>query len=262
MADRKPEAAPRFLRLAGHPLRWRLLHELTNSDRQVRELTALLGQPQNLVSYHLGQLRAGGLVSARRSSADRREAYYRIELARCGELLAEAGRALSPGLAVVPQARLAVAPPALPGSGAVPGQGRVRVLFLCTGNSARSQMAEALLARLGGDAVEAASAGSRPKGLHPNAVRVMREHGIDISGRRAKHLDEFAGQRFDYVITLCDRVREVCPEFPGPSRASRPQAVHWSIADPSAEPGGYLAFRQVAGELRTRIGFLLARLGA
>jgi protein-tyrosine-phosphatase len=130
------------------------------------------------------------------------------------------------------------------------------VLFLCTGNSARSQMAEALLGQLAGGAVEAASAGSRPKPLHPEAVRVMREHGIDISGRRSKHLEEFAGQRFGYVITLCDRVREVCPEFPG-----HPQLIHWSIADPAGEADLGAAFRRVAAELRTRIGFLLARIG-
>ena len=93
------------------------------------------------------------------------------------------------------------------------------MLFLCTGNSARSQMAEALCEQLSGGAVRAASAGSHPKPLHPNAVRVMRERGIDIAGRRSKHLDEFAGRRFDYVISLCDRVREVCPEFPGGTRA-------------------------------------------
>jgi len=240
---REQSAPPGFLRLAGHPLRWRLLTELARSDRQVRELTGLLGQPQNLVSYHLGRLRAGGLVSARRSSADRRDAYYRVDLARCGELLTEAGQALHPGLALVP------AP-------AAPVRTRTRVLFLCTGNSARSQMAEALLGQLGGDAIEAASAGSRPKPLHPDAVRAMRQHGINISGHRSKHLDTFAGQRFGYVISLCDRVREVCPEFPG-----HPQMIHWSIADPSGETDPYPAFRRVAAELRTRIGFLLARIG-
>ena len=107
---------------------------------------------------------------------------------------------------------------------------RPRVLFLCTGNSARSQMAEALLEQLGGGAVEAVSAGSHPKVLHPNAVRVMRERGIDISGRRTKHLDRFTQQQFDNVVTLCDRVREVCPEFPG-----HPALAHWSIPDPALE---------------------------
>jgi ArsR family transcriptional regulator, arsenate/arsenite/antimonite-responsive transcriptional repressor / arsenate reductase (thioredoxin) len=240
---RPDSVPPGFLRLAGHPLRWQLLAELARSDRQVRELTDLTGQPQSLVSYHLGQLRAGGLVSARRSSADRRDAYYRIDLTRCGELLAETGHALHPGLGLVPASVAHV-------------RARTRVLFLCTGNSARSQMAEALLGQLGGDAIEAASAGSRPRPLHPYAVRVMREHGLDISGRRAKHLEVFAGQRFGYVISLCDRVREVCPEFLG-----HPRMIHWSIADPSGEADPYPAFRRVAAELRTRIGFLLARIG-
>src|ERR1700690_1763329 len=128
---RQESIPPGFLRLAGHPLRWRLLSELARSDRQVRELKVLIGERQSLVSYHLGQLRAGGLVSMRRSSADRRDAYYRIDLARCGELLAATGTALHPGLRLVP----------------VPGgklRERVRVPFLCTGNDARSPLAEAL----------------------------------------------------------------------------------------------------------------------
>ena len=130
------------------------------------------------------------------------------------------------------------------------------MLFLCTGNSARSQIAEALTEQLSGGAVSAASAGSHPKPLHPHAVRVMRERGIDLAGRRSKHLDEFAGRRFDYVISLCDRVREVCPEFPG-----CPELIHWSIPDPAREPGGdrqtLAAFERTATELCTRIGFLI-----
>lgn len=247
MSVRQDAAPPEFLRLAGHPVRWLLLSELARSDRQVRELKALLGQPQSLVSYHLARLRAGGLVAMRRSSADRRDVYYRIDLARCGELLSAAGTALHPGLRLIP-------PP--------PGQARThaRVLFLCTGNSARSQMAQAIVEQMAGGAVTAASAGSHPKPLHPNAVRVMSEHGVDISGRQAKHLNVFAGQRFDYVISLCDRLREVCPEFPGVA-----QVIHWSIPDPGAGTGSaadtYPAFRAVAADLRTRIGFLLARIG-
>jgi protein-tyrosine-phosphatase/DNA-binding transcriptional ArsR family regulator len=248
VSEAPASAPPEFLRLAGHPLRWQLLAELARSDRRVRELRERLGQPQSLVSYHLGQLRAGGLVSVRRSSADRRDAYYRIDLTHCGELLIETGRALHPGLAL--HQGLSLVPPP-----AERIRRRTRVLFLCTGNSARSQMAEALLGQLGAGTVEVASAGSRPKPLHPSAVLVMREHGIDISGRRAKHLDTFAGQRFGYVISLCDRLREVCPEFPG-----HPQMIHWSIADPAGEADGYPAFRRVATELRTRIGFLLLRI--
>jgi ArsR family transcriptional regulator, arsenate/arsenite/antimonite-responsive transcriptional repressor / arsenate reductase (thioredoxin) len=135
------------------------------------------------------------------------------------------------------------------------------VLFLCTGNSARSQIAEALIEVLSDGRVRAESAGSRPKPLHPNAVRVMRRRGIDLSGRRSKHLDEFAGRRFDVVVTLCDRVREVCPEFEG-----GPRAVHWSLRDPGAAQGSddetLPAFEQTAVELERRIGFLLATIGS
>jgi len=246
----RDSAPPGFLRLAGHPLRWRLLSELACSDRQVRELCGRLGQAQSLVSYHLGRLRAGGLVSARRSSADGRDAYYSLDLARCSELLAAAGAALHPALIPVPSWRAPLAPSAV-----LP----VRVLFLCTGNGARSQMAEALLEQATGGRVHVFSAGSHPKRVHVNAVRAMSERGIDISGRRAKHLDEFAGQRFDYVITLCDRVREICPEFPG-----RHELVHWSIADPGRVEGTagetYPVFETVAAGLSVRIGFFLHRI--
>src|ERR1700678_1986422 len=92
----KVPSPPGFLALAGHPVRWRLLGELARSDRQVRELTALAGQPQNLVSYHLRKLRAGGLVVMRRSSADGRDAYYSIDLVRCGALLAGGGGRRAP----------------------------------------------------------------------------------------------------------------------------------------------------------------------
>src|SRR5918999_1023423 len=98
--------APVFLRLAGHPLRWRLLSELARSDRRVGELSELAGRRQNLVSYHLRQLRDGGLVSMRRSTADGRDSYYVLELARCGELLSSAGAALHPGLAPTPRPRV------------------------------------------------------------------------------------------------------------------------------------------------------------
>ena len=128
---------------------------------------------------------------------------------------------------------------------------RARVLFLCTGNSARSQMAQALLEHLSDGAVEAASAGSDPKPLRPEAVAAMREQGIDIAGRPSRHLSEFSEERFDYVISLCDRVREVCPEFP-----DEPNVVHWSIPDPAREADPD-AFRRTARELTTRIRFLL-----
>src|SRR6185369_5526836 len=195
-----PEPPP-FARMVADPLRWRLLGELARSDRRVRELVSLAGQPQNLISYHLGRLRAGRLVAARRSTFDGRDAYYHLDLANCADALAAAGLALHPGL------RLAPVPAAAPAR-------RCRVLFLCTGNSARSPAAEALLRQRAGQ-VEVASAGSHPKALHPNTVRVLRPYGIELAGRPPQHLGAFEGERFDYVITLCDRVREVCPEFAG-----------------------------------------------
>jgi ArsR family transcriptional regulator, arsenate/arsenite/antimonite-responsive transcriptional repressor / arsenate reductase (thioredoxin) len=240
-ASHPRSAPPRFLSLAGHPLRWQLLSELAHSDRRVGELCERVGERQSLVSYHLRQLREGGLVSARRSAADGRDSYYLLELARCRELLASAGVALHPGLAPAPAERTPRA---------------ADVLFLCTGNSARSQMAEALCERLSAGAVRAASAGSHPKPLHPLAVRVMHERGLDISAGRPKHLGAFAARRFDYVITLCDRVREICPEFPG-----GPDAIHWSVQDP-ARAGALDAFERCADELQTRIGFLLEAIKA
>jgi protein-tyrosine-phosphatase/DNA-binding transcriptional ArsR family regulator len=241
------EVPPSFVQLVAHPLRWRLLRELTRSDRAVRELTERLREPQSLVSYHLRRLRDGGLVSARRSAADGRDSYYAIDLTCCEQQLQTTSGALHPGL------RLTPAPP-MPH--AVRRARRRRVLFLCTGNSARSQIAEALLEHTSAGAVGAASAGSHPKSLHPNAVRVMRSRGLDISGNRTKHLNEFVSQRFDLVITLCDRVREVCPEFP-----AHPELVHWSMPDPAREAtsnrASYPAFERTAAELETRIRFLL-----
>jgi protein-tyrosine-phosphatase/DNA-binding transcriptional ArsR family regulator len=245
----RENSPPRFLRLAGHPLRWRLLSELAHSDRRVGELCELAGHRQSLVSYHLRQLRDGGLVSMRRSAADGRDTYYVLDVARCGELLSSASASLHPGLAPTPRPRAACEPGATP----------AWVLFLCTGNSARSQMAEALAEQMSAGVVRAVSAGSHPKPLHPNAVRVMRERGIDLAGRRSKHLAEFADRRFGYVISLCDRVREVCPEFPG-----APQAIHWSVRDPARDPGTddetLPAFEHTAAELEMRIGFLLAAI--
>lgn len=243
-----PATPPTFLRLAAHPLRWRLLGELACSDRRVTELCELVAQPHNLVSYHLAQLRAGGLVSSRRSQADGRDAYYVLDLPRCRELLAQSGDELHPGLR-------GSAPPGA-GRGRAGRRRRARVLFLCTGNSARSQIAAALSEQLANGSVQAFSAGSDPKPLHPNTVRVVREHGIDASGWRSKPMSRFADRRFDYVVSLCDRVREVCPEFP-----DDPRLIHWSIPDPAREGNSdaesYPAFERTAAELEQRVPFLL-----
>lgn len=244
---------PAFLELAAHPIRWRLLTELAGRDLRVNELCARLELAQNLASYHLARLRSAGVVRSRRSAADGRDTYYALDLERCGALLAQAGAALHPGLRGTPSVTAAANRP--------PARTRASVLFLCTGNSARSQMAEALLEASGGDLVSVGSAGSHPKELHPAAVAVMRKRGIDIAGRPTKHLDAFRHKRLDYVVSLCDRVREVCPEFPG-----HPETMHWSIPDPSCESSSphatEIAFERTATELEIRIHFLLEQVAA
>jgi len=121
---------------------------------------------------------------------------------------------------------------------------RKRILFLCTGNSARSQMAEGLLRHEAGERFEVFSAGTRPSHVRPEAIAVMKEIGIDISAHRSKSVDEFAGQEFDYVITVCDHANEICPVFPG-----KTQRLHWPFEDPTDEA----SFRKVRDQIRTRI---------
>ncbi|MGN6797145.1 MAG: arsenate reductase ArsC, partial [Gaiellaceae bacterium] len=168
-----------------------------------------------------------------------RDSYYGLDLEKHGALFAATGAFVERD-----------APTARP----------LRVLFLCTGNSSRSQIAEAVVERLSGGAVRAWSAGSKPKQLHPNAVRVMAARGIDISRNETKTLDLFTDERFDLVITLCDKVREVCPDFP-----DTPDALHWSVPDPAKAQGTddetYPVFERTAVDLEARITFLLHRLG-
>ena len=126
---------------------------------------------------------------------------------------------------------------------------RKRVLILCTGNSARSQMAEGLLRHDAGERFDVASAGTKPSKVRPEAIAAMREIGIDISGHRSKSVDEFAGQAFDYVLTVCDNAKESCPVFPG-----KTVVIHRSFEDPAAVEGSEEArlavFRRVRDQLR------------
>ena len=242
------QPTPVLVRLADHPLRWRLLTELAASDRRVGELVELAGQRQNLISYHLRLLRDSGLVSANRSSFDARDSYYHLDLERCAHALTAVGLALHPAL------RLA---PALPSATSTERPVQPRVLFVCTGNSARSPIAEALLRHRAGGNLEVVSAGSHPKPrIHPNAARVLREqYGLDIADHLPRHLDTVARRQFDYVISLCDKVREVCPEF-----GDEPRLIHWSIPDPAAsdtDRDSYPAFIHTAAEIDSRIRYLL-----
>jgi ArsR family transcriptional regulator, arsenate/arsenite/antimonite-responsive transcriptional repressor / arsenate reductase (thioredoxin) len=240
--------------LAAHPVRWRLMRELAVGDYRVRELVMRLEQPQNLVSYHLRLLRDGGLVTATRSSADRRDSYYHLDLDRCAHELAGSATALHPALRTSHTTG--------PTSGSPPLESRRgrpwSVLFVCTGNSARSPVAEALLTLRSAGAVRTRSAGTRPQEhLHPDAVRVLRERfDVDVSAQHPRHLDDVADESFDLVITLCDKAREACPEFSGPVRR-----MHWSIPDPAtadgADAAGDAPFERAADDIDRRVGHLL-----
>ena len=133
-----------------------------------------------------------------------------------------------------------------------------RVLILCTGNSARSQMAEGLLRHDAAGRVDVESAGTQPGVVRPEAIQAMAEIGIAIGAHRSKHVDEFRGQRFDVVITVCDHAKESCPIFPG-----APERIHWSLPDPAAaqgsENGRLEQFRQVRDTLRRSLTAFLAR---
>lgn len=240
-----------FLKLLAHELRWQLLSALVQSDRRVQELVEQLQRPQNLISYHLRLLRDQALVSERRSSADSRDVYYSLNLPRLQTLFLESGQALHPAIGHSSATETFQA-----GT----GNGEpVRVLFLCTHNSARSQLAEAILRANGRGRVAALSAGTEPSQVHPLASHAAAAMNLDLSQHRSKHVDELTGQTFDYVITVCDRAREICPVFPG-----QPQQIHWSFPDPTAVTGSETqqlqAFLQTARELATRISYFLLML--
>jgi protein-tyrosine-phosphatase/DNA-binding transcriptional ArsR family regulator len=236
-------AAPAFVRLASHPLRWLLMTALATSDLRVRELVALAGEPQNLVSYHLRLLRDAGLVTAARSTFDGRDSYYHLDLDRCARELAHTGAALHASLGPTPQ-------------GTPSPAGSATVLFVCTGNSARSPIAQALLRRRGIVHVESAGTLPRPR-LHPRAARVLRDrYGIDISRQRPRDLSSLNRRRFDYLITLCDKAREVVPAL-----VDHAHRIHWSISDPAANSAADQTdddpFGRTAAEIETRIRHLL-----
>lgn len=248
---------PAFLKLLAHELRWKILALLARSDYCGLEIVERLHQPQNLVSYHLRLLAAHQLVTERRSTADGRDIYYRLNLELLGERYAAAALALHPALASRDRqasASLEALPPHL--------QHPMRVLFLCTENSARSQIAEGILRHLAGKRIDVCSAGSQPSRVHPYATRVLAQMGIESSQQTAKHLDMFQGQSFDVVITVCDRMKECCPTWP-----SDPEQIHWSLPDPVALAGvseeeRYAAFEEIGRQLMVRVRHFLLLIAA
>lgn len=242
---------PTFLKLLAHELRWKILVLLTRSDYCGLEIVQRLKKPQNLISYHLRLLATHQLVSEHRSAADGRDMYYSLNLDLLCEQYAAAATALHPALGNftvdsqdILARRIQVNPP-------------LRVLFLCTENSARSQMAEGLLRYLAGNSIDVCSAGSQPSEVHPYAIQILAQMGIDISHATSKQLDTFRDQTFDVVITVCDRMKECCPTFPGDS-----EPIHWSLPDPVALEGvsaqeQLAAFEQLAQKLLTRLRHFL-----
>lgn len=235
-----------FFKLLADETRLAIIRLLTLSDLRVHELVAAVQAPQNTVSYHLKQLRVLGLVREHRSTADGRDSYYQVDWERLQALYHAAGQTLHPGILPGGEDNAVGEPP-----------GPLRVLFLCTHNSARSQLAEGLLRQLGGDQVTVSSAGSQPAAaVHPDVLALLARWRIDATNQRPKPLEQFQQQPFDYVITVCDRTREHCPVFLGD-----PIQIHWSCPDPAAIADGTLrrqVLEQLGRDLRTRMGYLLS----
>jgi ArsR family transcriptional regulator, arsenate/arsenite/antimonite-responsive transcriptional repressor / arsenate reductase (thioredoxin) len=238
--------SPDIFKLLSTDLRWQLLKALSQSDLRVQELTEIVGQPQNLISYHLQKLHGAGLVLEHRSIADGREIYYGINLNKIQSLFLEIQNTLHPGLISA-------------GNGEYTGPS-FKILVLCTHNSARSQMAEGFLRAKSQGRLDVVSAGADPQLINPFAIQVMAEYGIDIHSYQSKSQERYIEQSFNTVITVCDRARETCPIFPG-----NPILMHWSIADPTAptiSPQTQLEqFQMTAQELGERIDFFLAGIG-
>lgn len=235
---------PEIMTLLAHHLRWQIVSRLALSDHRVGEIVSFTSEPQNLVSYHLKKLRESQLVNERRSSADKRDVYYSLDLELLRTELTDAGSALHPFLRVSDTAQTEIIP-------------AVRVLFLCTHNSARSQMAEALLRKASEGSIAAFSAGTEPSVIHSMAIRALESLGVSSKGQYSKSLDALGEHNFDYVVTVCDRARELCPTYPHETKV-----LHWSIADPSEVQGTlekrYQVFQDTAAALQIRIRHLIS----
>jgi protein-tyrosine-phosphatase len=228
-------------RLLADDLVWRLFPLLATSDVQLGEVQARLGAPREDLEERLTRLSQLGIIDQRVSDVDAGTRYVRLQVERLRTTVQHLISAIHPSFQLASLPEPAAFSPMRP-----------RVLFLCTENSARSQLAEALLRRLSKGAVEAYSAGTQPGVVHPRVLDLL---GVEREGLRSKHLDEFAGQHFDYVVTVCDKVREICPSFAGAD-----QQVHWSIPDPAAVIGSeeqQRAFEATVRELTQRIRYLL-----
>ncbi|WP_110516184.1 arsenate reductase/protein-tyrosine-phosphatase family protein [Herpetosiphon llansteffanensis] len=240
---------PAMLKLLAHELRWRLLQLLVHSDYRVHECVAALQAPMNVVSYHLRLLREAALVIERRSEADGRDVYYHLDLPALQTAYQSSAQALHPDLA--PFANQATSQP-------YQLTKPVRILYVCTHNSARSQLAEAITRHFAGPQLDVVSAGTQPAEVHHLVLAALAEKKISSAGLYAKSLQPYLDQHFDYVITACDRAREQCPTIPG-----HPTSWHWSFADPllkTSELAQAAAIDTTIQQLITRIRFLLTTI--
>ncbi len=261
--------------------RLRILNLLLQGELCVCDIQCVLGISQPAASRHLAYLKNSGMVLDNR---DGYRIFYRLAQGSNGgtqpflyDFLRDAFReqaqlksdtkrlkeAISAGACAVCDWKTGSAIDSDEASGATKTKRRTsmqehyKVLILCTGNSARSQMAEGLLRNMGGEKFEVASAGTRPVGMNPDAVKAMSEIGIDISGGRSKHVDEFVGQQLDYIITVCDNAKESCPIFPGGGKR-----VHHSFRDPAAAPAQEqpALFREVRDEIQEWLSEFIAEI--
>jgi ArsR family transcriptional regulator, arsenate/arsenite/antimonite-responsive transcriptional repressor / arsenate reductase (thioredoxin) len=230
-------------------VRRQLTSTLMLNDVVLDDLADAVRLPSETVMALLEPFLSAGVITQRRSDAHSDQLYCHLNLELLDTLYQAEGNESLAFAAAVEEGQNATSTQ----QGARP-----RILFLCTRNSARSQLAEGITRLLSKGQVEAFSAGNQPGFVHPMAIELLTALHVDVSGQYSKHLDQFLGQDFDYVITVCDNARETCPVFSGAKRT-----IHWSIPDPAIVEDSEArsrAFSRVATELQNRIRYLLILL--
>lgn len=244
MLNQNLETTISALRNFGEPNRLVIISLLSTGPMLVSDICNASGLSLTLVSQHLRILRDSGMVQAERDSKDARAVWYSLNPQRIKEIQTALSMVFDMTKIVDCRGLGAKQSPNL-------SREKFRVLFLCSGNSARSQMAEALLQHYGKGLIEARSAGTHPREVHPLTIKVLTEIGLDTKGLKTKHYSVFNQESFHYVITVCDRANEECPDFKGDY-----QRIHWSIADPvkdGNEDELINVFKQTREELAGRI---------
>lgn len=241
-----PPARPvDVLKLLAHEHRWKILEQLAKSDRTVNELVESLHKPANLVSYHLGKLRRAGVVRERRSQADARGVYYNLEMQCLHDLLVGVGDALHPAICGPKK----ITHPATKAPMA-------QVLFVCTGKSNCSEMAAALCSTLSHGLIEAECACLERGAPDPVALEVIEKLRPHAYRQPARQLSDVRGERFDYVVSVCDIARDYGADFPSA------ELIHWSLPEPDRleRNEARRAFHEMARDLSSRVRYLIWRI--